>query len=183
LANKYEAKCEDARKANGLVEHLVERLNQKTERKDFLEALSSSQARESRNDLADDLMRLLEKAEQQTVNSARQNTSLFEEETFLSPRPAYHYFESFTHLPERLTSLPAEKESRDIATGTDSFPRRAAACQTQWEDGGVPSIGSSNANVPPRNDPPRIDSKGDLRISICVGGEGAQQEQVVKIIS
>lgn len=88
------------------MEHLVERLNQKNDRKDYLEALSSSQARETRNDLSDDLLRLLEKTEQQTANSARQNTSLFEEETFLPPRPVFHYVESFTHLPERLNSIP-----------------------------------------------------------------------------
>ncbi len=36
LAGKYEAKCEDVRKANALIEHLVDRLNQKTDRKDYL---------------------------------------------------------------------------------------------------------------------------------------------------
>jgi predicted nucleic acid-binding Zn-ribbon protein len=97
LAGKYEARCQEMRKANALIEHLVDRLSQKIDRKDFIEALNSSQAREPRNDLSDDLMRLLERAEQLTVNS-RQNTSIFEEEPFLPPKPAFHYFESCTHL-------------------------------------------------------------------------------------
>ena len=85
------------RKANALIEHFVDRLNQNIDRKDFMEALSSSQTREPRNELQDDLMRLLERAEQLTVNS-RQNTSIFEEEPFLPPKPAFHYFESCTHF-------------------------------------------------------------------------------------
>jgi len=92
LAGKYEERCHDVRKANALIEHLVDRVNQKIDRKDLIEALSSSQAREPRNDLSDDLMRLLERAEQLTVNS-RQNTSIFEEKPFLPPKPAFHYFE------------------------------------------------------------------------------------------
>lgn len=79
----------------------MDRLNKKSERKDFLEALSSSQAREPRNDLNDDLLRALEKTDNQnTTGSLRQNTSLFEEETFL-PQRQLHYFDSFTHLHER----------------------------------------------------------------------------------
>lgn len=41
----------------------------------------------------------------------------------------------------------------------------------------------STINAPSRHEPPKNDSKGDLRISICVGGDFPQQEQVVKIIS
>jgi hypothetical protein len=72
LAKKYEIKCEEARKANTLVEQLVDRLNRKIERRDFLDTLSSSQVRDSKSDLADELLRILERTELQgsTSNAA-----------------------------------------------------------------------------------------------------------------
>jgi hypothetical protein len=127
LAAKYEAKCEDARKANALAEHLVDRLNKKNDRRDFLDALSTSQAREPRNDFSDDLLRLLERSDHLTP-SARQSLSLFEEDAFLPHRPALPCFDSFTHLHDR----HQEKATKDVGTGTESFGKRAAACQTQW---------------------------------------------------
>lgn len=79
LAKRYEEKCEEAAKANALAEHLLERLNRKAQRRDYIESLGNSQAREPRSDLADDLLKALEKADHQTVaSSAPNNTSLID---------------------------------------------------------------------------------------------------------
>lgn len=114
--------------------------------------------------MTDDLLRMLERTEmQESTASARQSRSLFEEEGLLGRRlPS---FDSFPLLPDLRTphhDTSLARYTKDVGVGTDSFGRKAAACQTQEQEG-----------------------KGDLRISISVGGEGRvpQQDKIVKIIS
>jgi hypothetical protein len=80
LAKKYEVKSEECRKANLLAEHLVSRLNRRSEIKDYLETINNTDLRESsRTEIADDILKTLEKTDNTTLLSVKQHTnSLFD---------------------------------------------------------------------------------------------------------